>query len=120
MALTDAHADTLQAQEQKQTSLEQLLASQAIDILTVQNDLETETGSLLASLNNQILKQENEMTAVETEVSDNYAHWGSITDTLDTALITTKDDLADEVARGGVRDAQLAAHDTKLGWPRKN
>jgi len=115
VALTDAHADTLQAQEQKQTSLEQLLASQAIDILTVQNDLETETGSLLASLNNQILKQENEMTAVETEVSDNYAHWGGITDTLDTAIIATKDDLASEVARGGVRDAQLAAHDVKFG-----
>ena len=112
--LTDAHAEQMQTQKQNITSVLQSLASQEIDIMSLESEMDTETGNLLTALNSQIVKQETDRAGMQQEITDNHDHFMTMDDTLNAALLQTKSDLTDEVMAGAVRDERLDAHDEKF------
>lgn len=112
--LTDAHAEQLQVQKQNITEVMQTLASQTISIMSLETELDQETGNLLSALNTQITKQETDRVAMQDEITDNLNHLDNIDDIMNNALLQTKSDLADEVMRGAVRDTRLDGNDEQF------
>lgn len=109
------HAASLQTQGLDISENDRDITHLQTEIGQLDRDLDQQTGQLLTSLNNQILKTESDRYNLQLEIESNAQHAAEQDASLDWSITQLNTNLADEIAEGAARDAQLATHTTEFG-----
>jgi hypothetical protein len=106
------HAASLQKQGLDISENDRDITHLQTEIGQLDRDLDQQTGQLLTSLNNQILKTESDRYNLQLEIESNAQHAAEQDASLDWSISQLNTNLADEIAEGAARDAKLATHTT--------
>lgn len=109
------HTASLQTQGLAISENDRMISHLQTDIGQLDRDLDQQTGQLLTSLNNQILKTESDRYNLQLEIESNAQHASEQDAALDSSIQSLATNLDAEIAEGKIRDATLATHSTQFG-----